>query len=116
MAAHISPSTIAGLSIGNSNGLFHRPHRPPRRPLDAFPRVPALASVRSPCAAEPGDGSRRGLGCGEGDAEDQEPLLAPRSALVFGGRCALVLAQEAVDGSLVNKVAGIWGSAWRGSR
>jgi hypothetical protein len=26
-------------SIGNSNGLFHRPRRPP----DAFPRVPALA-------------------------------------------------------------------------
>jgi hypothetical protein len=48
-------------------GLFHRPRRPPRRPPDAFPRVPrvpALASVRSPCAAGPGDGSRRGLGCG----------------------------------------------------
>jgi hypothetical protein len=53
-------------SIGNSNGLFHRPHRPPRRPPDAFPRVPALASVRSPCAAGPGDGSRRGWAAARG--------------------------------------------------
>jgi hypothetical protein len=55
----VPPHDVPG-SIGNSNGLFHRPHRPPRRPPDAFPRVPALASVRSPCAAGPGDGSRRG--------------------------------------------------------
>src|SRR2546425_13274525 len=80
MAAHISPSTIAGLSIGNSNGLFHRPHRPPRRPPDAFPRVPALVSVRSPCAAEPGDGSRRGLGCGEGDCFKAMRVAALRVA------------------------------------
>jgi hypothetical protein len=57
-----------GRSIGNSNGLFHRPPRPPCHPPAACPRVPALASVRSPGAAGPGDGSRRGGAAARGTA------------------------------------------------